>query len=30
VIPKEESAQWRYLQWLADIVASLRDDSNTK
>ena len=30
VIPKEESAQWRYLQWIADIVASLRDDSNTK
>ena len=30
VIPKEESAQWRYLQWIADLVASLRDDSNTK
>ena len=30
VIPKEESAQWRYLQWIADIVAGLRDDSNTK
>lgn len=30
VIPNEESAQWRYLQWIADLVASLRDDSNTK
>ena len=30
VIPKEESAQWRYLQWLAQIVQDLRDDSNTK
>ena len=30
VIPKEESAHWRYLQWIADLVASLRDDSNTK
>jgi hypothetical protein len=30
VIPKEESAQWNYLKWIADIVASLRDDSNTK
>lgn len=29
-IPKEESAQWRYLKWIADLVASLRDDSNTK
>ena len=30
VIPKEESAQWRYLQWLAQIVQDLRDDSNTR
>ena len=28
VIPKEESAQWRYLQWLAEIVAGLRDTSD--
>ena len=30
VIVKEESAQWKYLKWVADLVASLRDDSNTK
>jgi len=30
IISNEESAQWRYLQWIADLVASLRDDSNTK
>jgi len=29
-IIKEESAQWRYLQWLAQIVQDLRDDSNTR
>ena len=29
-IIKEESAQWRYLQWIAEIVKGLRDDSNTK
>ena len=29
-IIKEESAQWRYLQWLAQIVKDLRDDSNTR
>ena len=29
-IIKEESAQWRYLQWLAQIVQGLRDDSNTR
>ena len=28
VIPKEESAQWRYLQWLAEIVEGLRDTSD--
>ena len=30
IIPNEQSAQWRYLQWIAELVASLRDDSNTK
>ncbi len=25
VIPKEESAQWKYLKWIAGIVESLRD-----
>ena len=29
-IIKEESAQWRYLQWIAEIVKGLRDDSNTR
>ena len=29
-IIKEDSAQWRYLQWLAQIVQDLRDDSNTR
>ena len=29
-IIKEESAQWRYLQWIAEMVKSLHDDSNTK
>jgi hypothetical protein len=29
-IIKEDSAQWRYLQWLAQIVKDLRDDSNTR
>ena len=27
---KEDSAQWRYLKWIADIVASLHDDSNER
>jgi len=30
IIPKEESAHWRYLQWIANLVKSLHDDSNTK
>ena len=29
-IKKEESAQWRYLQWIANLVKSLHDDSNEK
>ena len=29
-IVKEESAQWRYLKWIADLVASLHDSSNEK
>ena len=29
-IIKEDSAQWRYLQWLAQIVQDLRDDSNMR
>lgn len=30
IIPKEQSAHWNYLKWIAELVASLRDDSNTK
>lgn len=30
IIPKEQSMHWNYLQWIAELVASLRDDSNTK
>ena len=30
VIPKEQSAHWQYLKWVADLVKSLHDDSNTK
>ena len=29
-IKKEDSAQWRYLKWIADLVASLHDSSNEK
>jgi len=29
-IKKEESAHWKYLQWIANLVKSLHDDSNTK
>ena len=30
IIPKEQSAHWQYLKWVADLVRSLHDDSNTK
>lgn len=30
IIPNEQSAHWNYLKWIAELVASLRDDSNTK
>jgi hypothetical protein len=30
IIPKEESAHWKYLQWISNLVKSLHDDSNTK
>ena len=30
IIPKEQSAHWQYLKWVADLVKSLHDDSNTK
>ena len=30
IIPKEQSMHWNYIQWITELVASLRDDSNTK
>lgn len=30
IIQKEQSAHWQYLKWVADLVKSLHDDSNTK
>ena len=30
IIQKEQSAHWQYLKWVADLVRSLHDDSNTK
>jgi hypothetical protein len=30
IIQKEESAHWQYLKWIAELVKSLHDDSNTK
>ncbi len=30
IIQKEQSTHWQYLKWVADLVRSLHDDSNTK